>query len=421
MHLVNVQCTSNTIQPESRIKKVETQPKKKEKKQTITNDKVQKRSLPRGGNHAEAIERNKSLCDRRPICPTALLLVLHITKSHVAIPHIYTSFLGISHTFHLQSKTFRPQVHWSIFLLHCPSSSLQISLFFYLPLRVLSSCPSLLCCVSRGLQVQELFLSADSLSSSWSQTKHRKKMCLSVLLVVCMHMHGRSSVLFCSSFVPCPSSDVSECNVLVFPPHVSFPALHPPPPSSCYLCCYSGTAGEGWEGNCPLIFSPPLFKLPPSSSRCPSSILSSSKSSTPSTPLRPRSLVRLDSGWSHSWARCRAARQSRSLHSCRWTWGPGGACWGHPAGGDLLREPGSRRRSGPRSFRCQAGEDFGKEGRVLKVGLEKRPVKKNKNHYWDKRKIQMTSFKTEWSEVLLQVSELAMLKKHATCSNEYFC
>lgn len=43
-------------------------------------------------HHTEAIERNESLCDRRPTCPTAL--VLHITKSHVAIPHIYRFVLG---------------------------------------------------------------------------------------------------------------------------------------------------------------------------------------------------------------------------------------------------------------------------------------------------------------------------------------
>ena len=69
--------------------------------------------------------RNKGLCDRRPTCPTALLLVLHITKSHVAIPHIYRFLLGISHTFHPQSKTFHPRVHWFSFtvLLHSLTSS----------------------------------------------------------------------------------------------------------------------------------------------------------------------------------------------------------------------------------------------------------------------------------------------------------
>lgn len=49
--------------------------------------------------HAQAIERNESLCDTRPTCPTALLLVLHVTKSHVAIPHIYRFLPSIFDTF----------------------------------------------------------------------------------------------------------------------------------------------------------------------------------------------------------------------------------------------------------------------------------------------------------------------------------
>lgn len=44
--------------------------------------------------------------------------------------------------------------------------------------------------------------------------------------------------------------------------------------------------------------------------------------------------------------------------------------------GDALQgEPGSRRRSGPRSCRCRAGEGFEKEGRALRAGLEKTPGK----------------------------------------------
>lgn len=90
---VNVQCTSNTIQPESRIKKVETQQKKKkEKKNCYKWQSPEALFARRRKHHAEAIERNKSLCDRRPTCPTALLLVLHITKSHVAI----TTYLHVS-------------------------------------------------------------------------------------------------------------------------------------------------------------------------------------------------------------------------------------------------------------------------------------------------------------------------------------
>lgn len=128
---VNVQCTLNTIQQESRIKKVETQQKKKKKLLQMTKSRAF--FAQRRIHHAEAIERNKGLCDRCPTCPTALLLVLHITKSHVAIPHIYRFLLGICHTFHSQSKTFHPQVHRFISL----SLSFFISTFFHLSLHVL--------------------------------------------------------------------------------------------------------------------------------------------------------------------------------------------------------------------------------------------------------------------------------------------
>lgn len=190
---------------------------------------------------------------------------------------------------------------------------------------------------------------------------------------------------FRCSFIPSLSLS-KECNVLGF--------------SSCLLTCTPSSpftvllpmmllrnhrGRMGREGNCPLIFSQPVFKLHLSLPCCPSSILSSSSSSSPnrpsSTPLRPRSLVRLDSGWSHSWAHCRAVTLSRSLHSYRWTWDPASACWDHPAGGALQREPGSRRRPDPRSCHCRVGVGFGMEGMALRAGLEKKPVKKQKNKH----------------------------------------
>lgn len=133
----NVQCTSNTIQPESRIKKVETQQKKKKK--PVTNDKVQERSLPRGGNIKLKPWRETKVCvfDRRPTCPTVLLLVLHITKSHVAIPHMYRFLLGVSHSHNpkpslLQSTdpflslTFFISIYFPLFL-SFPSCSVVVS------------------------------------------------------------------------------------------------------------------------------------------------------------------------------------------------------------------------------------------------------------------------------------------------------
>jgi len=128
---VNVQCTSNTIQPELRIKKVETQ---KEKEKTCYKwQSPEAFFAQRRIHHAEAIERNKSLCDRRPTCPTALLLVLHITKIHVTIPHIYRFLPVISDTFRSPSKNLpssSPLIHFSLSLSFCiPIYS--ISHFFY--------------------------------------------------------------------------------------------------------------------------------------------------------------------------------------------------------------------------------------------------------------------------------------------------
>lgn len=231
---VNVQCTSNTIQPESRIKKVETQRKKKKEKKKNCYKWQSPEALfaRRRKHHAEAIERNKSSCDRRPTCPTALLLVLHITKSHVAITtYLHVSPGYLSHIPFAVPKPFRPPVHSATYLFHCPP---YISCFFHLSLHVPSSCLSLPRSASRGVQVQEVFLSAGPSSSGWSQTKHRKKMCLSVLLVVCMHMHGRSFALFCSTSVPSPSSlrcIGEERNVLDFLPMSLF--LH----SILPVCC----------------------------------------------------------------------------------------------------------------------------------------------------------------------------------------
>lgn len=92
-----------------------------------------------------------------------------------------------------------------------------------------------------------------------------------------------------------------------------------------------------------------------------------------SSPLRPRSPARLDSGWSRSWAHCRAARLSRSLHSSLWTWGPAIACWGLLVVCGLRHASGSRSRPGPRSYCCRVGEGFGMEGRALKAALVKTP------------------------------------------------
>lgn len=71
------------------------------------------------------MERNKSSCDRRPTCPTALLLVLHVTKSQVAIPHIYKFLLGVS-----RSRSPKPFLLHSVHSYFPPSLTFFISVYF---------------------------------------------------------------------------------------------------------------------------------------------------------------------------------------------------------------------------------------------------------------------------------------------------
>lgn len=107
----------------TRIKKVETQ-EKKERKREKNGYKWQSPGaffVQRRKHHTEAMERNKSSCDRRPTCPTALLLVLHVTKSQVAIPHIYKFLLGVS-----RSRSPKP------FLLHSTHPYFPLSLTFFI-------------------------------------------------------------------------------------------------------------------------------------------------------------------------------------------------------------------------------------------------------------------------------------------------
>lgn len=206
-------------------------------------------------------------------------------------------------------------------------------------------------------------------SSCRPQTKHRGE---NVSIVCCWW--SCTCVTAHPSLLP-PPSHVSPrtltCLLLVSP----LPRFLCPLQSSCYLWCYSGTAREDGEGGKLSLHVPsstkihhPLF----SSIHAPKLLLH------PHLPFRPRSLVRLGSDWSHNWAHCKVARPSRSLHSCQWTWGPAGACWGHPAGGVLPCEPGSRGKVGPRSD-CPVGEGFGREDRALRASLEKRSAKKEQH------------------------------------------
>lgn len=115
------------------------------------------------------------------VCLTDVLHVLQLCflcftlLKAMLLYHIFTSVSWVSLTVTIQNlPSSSPLIHF----FHWPSSSPYISRSFYLSPHVLSLCPSLLRSVSRGPQVQEVFLSAEPSRSSWSQTKHRKKMCL---------------------------------------------------------------------------------------------------------------------------------------------------------------------------------------------------------------------------------------------------
>lgn len=262
------------------------------------------------------------------MCPT--VLVLHFTKTHGCYTTYLQIPLGVSLT---RCKTSHPQVHQSTFIFHRPSSSqnrlptFALALPFHVStLFSLSGLVSDWHSVSRGLQEAGALSVWWTFSTTcWSQTKHRKKMCRSVWLVVCMHMLGHSSICFWSS----PSSQ--RCPWKEWNVYQAFcPRLLSCAPSSPFIILlsmmllrnYRGGWG-GRKGTCPFIFFHSTFKPPPLHFRV---FFYPYSPPPPSSPLTPRNLVRLGSGWSRSWARCRAARLSRSLHSCRWTWGPAGAC-----------------------------------------------------------------------------------------------
>lgn len=116
----------------TRIKNLKSRNTKKKKK-TVTNDSPEEILAQRRIHHTEAIERNKSLYDRHPTCPTAQLLVLHITKSHVTIPHIYRFLLPTHSTRFLKTFHFLSQLtQFSL------SLSFMISIYFQLFLSFFS-------------------------------------------------------------------------------------------------------------------------------------------------------------------------------------------------------------------------------------------------------------------------------------------
>lgn len=204
------------------------------------------------------------------MCPT--VLVLHFTKTHGCYTTYLQIPLGVSLT---RCKTSHPQVHQSTFIFHRPSSSqnrlptFALALPFHVPtLFSLSGLVSDWHSVSRGLQEAGALSVWWTFSTTcWSQTKHRKKMCRSVWLVVCMHMLGHSSICFWSS----PSSQ--RCPWKEWNVYQAFcPRLLSCAPSSPFIILlsmmllrnYRGGWG-GRKGTCPFIFFHSTFKPPPPS------------------------------------------------------------------------------------------------------------------------------------------------------------
>ena len=229
--------------------------------------------------------RKKSLCDRRSTCPTALPLVLHITKSHVAIPHIY-SFLPHPTRDPKPSVPESPRLFLSsIVLLHLNTTVFPTSpLTLFLPLSLTASI-SFTCCIQRPSGAWGQSVLSTFSSSCWSQTKHREKMCPSVF-VGGVHAHAwpllrLPLVLLCAPLSP-PSERAMS--------HIFSPRLLSCAPSSSSVVllptvwCYSGTMEEdGEEGTVLLSCFLHLFKL----IHCPFSLPPFSPPPPPPPPSHP--------------------------------------------------------------------------------------------------------------------------------------
>lgn len=200
------------------------------------------------------------------MCPT--VLVLHFTKTHGCYTTYLQIPLGVSLT---RCKTSHPQVHQSMFIFHRPSSSQNRLPTFALPLP---------------FHVPTLF-SLSGLVSDWHSVSYKKRALFlsgepSLPLVdhkrnterKCVGQFGWWCACTCLANPPfasgplLPLRDVPERSEMSIKlsARVSFHALHPPPSSSCYLWCYSGTTGEDGEGGRePVLsssFTPPLSHPP---------------------------------------------------------------------------------------------------------------------------------------------------------------
>lgn len=172
-------------------------------------------------------------CDR-PTCPTALLLVLDITASHVAIPHIYrlhsvslTCFVSItkppipvpSSIFPLSPSLLIP-VHDLCISFTFPDPSKPSSLFTF--------------CLQKTFRSPEVFLPAGpSLPvANHKPNTERKRVCQFGWWCACTCM-AAPPVASGHLLFPLPRpSDVSERSFMSSP-HVYLRVLLPP--SSCYL------------------------------------------------------------------------------------------------------------------------------------------------------------------------------------------
>lgn len=136
-------------------------------------------------------------------------------------------------------------------------------------------------------------------------------MCLSDPLVACMHMRGCSPVASAPLFPRLRTSSMFLRRTFCPAPVSTFLVLHPPLFLVLSKMLHRNYSGEDEEGDklssYTSVLHEPLF------------ILSFPLLLLHSCPFRPRSLVRLGSGWSRSSAHCKAVRLSRSLHSSQWT------------------------------------------------------------------------------------------------------
>lgn len=230
---LNVQCTSNTIQPESRIKKVETT-KEKKKRELVTNEKVQERSWPRGGNITLKPWRETNVCVTDVLHVLQLCFLCFTLLKAMLLYHIFTGSSWVSHSHNPQS--FSPLILSSFF---------SLSLTFFISITTPRAPP-------HSALVSSYILYPEALGC-------RRSFHLLNLPAVIDHKLNTESKSVGDVHATCIATPLFgfRCSFVPFLLMSLDLRSTPPPPLSCYQWCYSGTTVGGWGGRETVLSSSP--------------------------------------------------------------------------------------------------------------------------------------------------------------------